>query len=62
MDNASDSFKDQVKQVMDKHDGLSLILEYYNCPPEVASEVMIMDFLDKLINDENFKQQLKEDK
>lgn len=47
---------------MDKHDGLSLILYYYNCTSEVASEVMIMDFLDKLINDEDFKQQLKDNK
>ena len=54
------TFEQQVVELMKEHDGFSLILEFYDCPVEFAAKHMLNDFMDKLVNDENFRQKLKE--
>ena len=56
------TFEQQVIELMKGHDGLSLILDFYDCPVELAAKHMLNDFMDKLVNDEDFRQKLKEGK
>lgn len=54
-----DNFKDQVADLMDKHDGFSLILKHYNVTSENAAEKMIETFLEGVQYDKELTQKLK---
>lgn len=60
MDNKELTFEQQVVELMKEHEGFSLILEFYDCSAEFAAKNMLNDFIDKLVNDENLRQKLKE--
>jgi len=53
------NFKDQVADLMDKHDGMSLILEHYGVSSEKAAKKMIETFLEGIQYDKELTLKLK---
>ena len=53
------NFKDQVADLMDKHDGMKVILEHFKLTSDTAAEAMVSDFLEGIQFDIELKQKLK---